>query len=76
VPAGPPADSKNNRIRVIDPAGNVSTFAGNGTAGFVDGNACAAADAELNEPSGVALDAQGRLIVADSGNGRIRVIAR
>ncbi len=68
------ADSFNNVIRKIDPQGNVTTFAGNGTAGFVDGTGGLSGTAEFNGPIGMALDAQGNLIVADLGNNSIRKV--
>lgn len=49
----------------------VSTFAGNGTGGLVNG---AGASAEFSLPSGLNGDAQGNLYVADAGNNAIRVI--
>ncbi|MES2474666.1 MAG: choice-of-anchor Q domain-containing protein [Verrucomicrobiota bacterium] len=66
------ADSKNHRIRAITLAGNVSTFAGLGTAGFTDGVPAAA---RFNLPSGLALASNGTLLVADRANHRIRKIA-
>jgi len=65
------ADSGNHRIRMIDPVGNVTTLAGSGVGGFLDGNA---ATALFNQPNGVELDAAGNLYVADSGNHRIRMV--
>lgn len=65
------ADYGNNVIREITPAGVVSTFAGNTTAGYVDG---AATVAEFNSPAGLAFDKQGNLIVADHNNNMIRKI--
>jgi sugar lactone lactonase YvrE len=65
------ADTYNDRICVIDPAGRVSTLAGGVEPGFADG---AAADARFDTPSGVAVDASGRIYVADTGNGLVRVI--
>jgi len=65
------ADYGNNVIREITPAGMVSTFAGNGTAGYVNG---AATVAEFNSPAGVAVDASGNLFVADHNNNVIRKI--
>lgn len=65
------ADSENNAIRKISPDGVVSTFAGDGTPGFADGQG---KEAKLNAPSGVAVRADGSLVVADYGNHRIRLI--
>ena len=66
------ADTHNHRIRKIDPAGVVSTFAGNGQGGD-DGTATAA---KFNGPTSVAVDSSGNVYVADSGNHRIRKISR
>lgn len=67
------ADSNNNRIRMIATNGVISTVAGNGTAGY-GGDGGPATNAELNDPSGVAVDAVGNLYIADSGNLRIRKV--
>lgn len=64
------ADSKNNRIRKVDPDGTVSTLAGSKN-GFADGAGTAAL---FNYPADVAIDAAGNLYVADLGNNRIRKI--
>lgn len=66
------ADEFNHRIRKITPAGEVSSFAGSGIAGFADG---AAGAARFLYPTGVAVDAVGHVYVADKGNHRIRRIA-
>jgi sugar lactone lactonase YvrE len=68
------ADSWNNRIRRIDNAtGNITTYAGTGTAGFGgDGGPATAAD--LNQPAGLGIDASGNLYIADQLNNRIRMI--
>lgn len=65
------ADTGNNRIRRIGTDGMVSTLAGEGTRGFADGPA---AQARFDAPMGVAVDAAGRVYVADTYNDRIRVI--
>jgi sugar lactone lactonase YvrE len=65
------ADSKNNKIRKITPAGVVSTFAGSGEEGRTDATGTAAS---FNRPFGVALDASGNVYVADYINDKIRKI--
>ncbi len=68
------ADRDDNRVRVVDAAGTITTFAGNGSAGF-SGDGAAAISAQLNAPSALALDAGGNLYVADTGNNRVRRIS-
>jgi hypothetical protein len=65
------ADAGNQQIRKITASGNVTTLAGAGTAGFSDGNGVGAF---FSGPSGVAVDSNNNLYVADGGNHRIRKI--
>jgi sugar lactone lactonase YvrE len=65
------ADTNNNRVRKINPAGTVTTVAGTGGWGSA-GDGGAAASAQLASPRGVAVDGAGNLYIADSGNNRIR----
>ncbi len=70
------ADTGNQRIRKVDAAGNIDTVAGNGTQGF-SGDGGPAVAAQLNAPSGVAVDAEGAyLYIADTGNQRIRKVGQ
>jgi uncharacterized protein (TIGR03437 family) len=68
------ADTTNNRIRKVVPGGNITTFAGNGTAGY-SGDGGAAINAELNHPFGVAVDSTGNVYIVDHGNQLIRKVA-
>lgn len=65
------ADTGNHAIRKVTPQGEVSTLAGDGVAGFADG---VGRQARFDGPMGLAVDAAGRVYVADTWNDRIRVI--
>jgi trimeric autotransporter adhesin len=79
------ADTSGNTIRVVAvsngtfygrpmTAGHIYAVAGNGTAGFA-GDGRLAAQAMLSGPLGVALDGAGNLLIADTVNNRVRVVA-
>lgn len=60
-------------VRKVTPTGVVSALAGTaGTAGWADANGTSA---KFSQPSGIAFDPQGNLVVADSLGQRIRKIA-
>src|SRR5438094_8027898 len=66
------ADRDNHLIRLVDPSGKVTVFAGTGAAGFAEGPATSA---QFNQPYGVALSADERILyVADYLNHAIRAI--
>jgi len=65
------ADAGNHRIRRITPAGSIATVAGTGVKGY-SGDLGSASCARLDYPYGVAVDAQGTLVIADLRNYRIR----
>ncbi len=66
-------DRRNHRIRMVDPAGIISTIGGIGVPGS-GGDGGPAIDAALFEPSGVVVSPAGEIYVADVGNHRIRRI--
>ena len=66
------ADTGNHAIRRVTPDGQVTTLAGDGIAGNLDGPA---GQARFNAPVGVAVDASGHVIVADTYNDSIRAIS-
>ncbi len=79
------ADTFNRRVRVVAhktgtfygqamTAGDIYTVAGDGNFGF-SGDGGPATSAELSLPEGVAVDAAGSLLIADTGNARVRVAA-
>ena len=74
------ADSGNNEIRMITPAGVVTTVAGSTTADHIDGPAVCPATATnctpaaFSNPNALALDSSGNIYVADMGNNVIRMI--
>lgn len=65
------ADALNNRIRKIDTKGVVSTFVGDGAAGREDGEG---RNARFNVPSGMTIDKENSLYVADTFNNLIRKV--
>jgi uncharacterized repeat protein (TIGR01451 family) len=68
------ADSNNNRIREVNLAGIIETVAGNGAAGY-SGDGGVATSASLFYPWGVAVDAAGNVLIADSYNSRLRTVS-
>jgi sugar lactone lactonase YvrE len=66
------ADSYNDRIQRITPDGQVSTVAGQGTPGYADGDRTTAL---FDTPSGIVVANDNSLIVADTGNDRLRRIS-
>jgi trimeric autotransporter adhesin len=69
------ADTFNNRIRKVSAAGIMMTIGGDGTAGF-SGDGRQATLARLSKPLGVAIDSEGNLYIADTGNNRVRMVSR
>ena len=66
------AEDYTNQIRKIAPNGIITTLAGSGNAGYMDGPALSA---QFNIPYGIALDAGGDLFVADVNNGVVRKVS-
>ena len=68
------ADTGNNVVRKVSAAGVITRVAGTGTAGDTgdDGPATAA---QLNDPQGVAVTADGGFLIADAGNQEVRKVA-
>jgi sugar lactone lactonase YvrE len=66
------ADANSNRIRKISSSGLVSTFAGDGSAGYLDAQGTAA---KFNNPIGVAVTTSGTLYISDASNNRVRAIS-
>ncbi len=80
TPAGVAVDGEGNlyiaeqgghTVRKVDRRGIISTVAGTGQPGY-SGDGEAAATARLNAPTGIAVDVSANLIIADTGNHRIR----
>ena len=68
------ADTSNEVVRKVSAGGTISTVAGTGTAGY-SGDGGAARNAWLNGPESVAVDASGTLYIADTFNGRVRLVS-
>jgi sugar lactone lactonase YvrE len=65
------SDATTNIIKKIDVLGNISIFAGSGTATYLDGTGSLAS---FNSPHGLCIDSSNNLYVADTSNNRIRKI--
>ncbi len=80
-------DAGNSRVRVVAEstgtfygqamtAGDIYTVAGDGTCAFSgDGGPALSAEVCPGSPAAVAIDSAGNLVLADSGNSRVRVVA-
>ena len=69
------ADTNNHRVRRIAAAtGTITTVAGDGVEGY-SGDGGLATAAAIDSPDGLAVDAAGDLYVADTHNGRVRVVS-
>jgi uncharacterized protein (TIGR03437 family) len=68
------ADQTNHRVRMVTPAGLISTVAGNGRQGY-SGDGGPATAASLNSPWDVKLDAANNMYIADAGNSVIRKVS-
>jgi sugar lactone lactonase YvrE len=66
------ADTYNDRIRKITADGFVTTVAGSAGPGYRDGPAN---NSQFDTPCGIVIKADGTLIVADTGNGKLRQIS-
>jgi sugar lactone lactonase YvrE len=65
-------DFQNHVVRLLNPLdGSLSVLAGSGCPGYADGKGAAAA---FSSPYGLVVTADQKVVVADSGNGRIRII--
>ena len=67
------ADWSNYRVRKVDTGGTITTVVGTGNGGF-NGDGGPAGSATVFGPVGLALDGQGNLYIADSGNYRVRKV--
>ena len=68
------ADAGNNRVRVVNPLGLISTIAGTGAAGY-SGDGGPAIAAALSSPYQLAFGPTGTLYIADRNNQRVRAVA-
>jgi sugar lactone lactonase YvrE len=67
------SDTYNNRIRMVDSSGNITTVAGTGAAGY-SGDDGAAIAAQLDYPLDVAVDSADNLLILDYGNYAVRKV--
>lgn len=65
------ADALNHRIRLLNPQGKLSTVAGSGAIGFVDGPGLAS---RFHNPYAMTIDKQGRVLIGDDLNHSVRIV--
>lgn len=68
------ADARNHVVRKVDADGIITTVAGTGERGY-SGDGHAAKDAQLNQPTGLAVGADGSLYISDRGNFVVRKVS-
>jgi uncharacterized protein (TIGR03437 family) len=68
------ADTGNHQVRRVSPGALMTTIAGNGECCY-SGDGGLALEARLNQPWGVAVDANGNVFIADPLNNAVRVLA-
>ncbi|WP_052733139.1 NHL domain-containing protein [Hymenobacter terrenus] len=70
------ADQSNHRVRKVSAAtGVITTLAGAGGTGGFSGDGGPATGAMLDEPTGVAVDGNGNIYIADQSNNRVRKVS-
>ena len=69
------ADAGNNVVRRIATNGSITTYAGNGSAGY-SGDGGPASQSQLNSPWGIAVDDKGNLYIADTYNSAVRLVSK
>jgi sugar lactone lactonase YvrE len=67
------ADSLNNRVRRVSPNGTITTYAGSNSTSLGDGGP--ATSARLHSPTGLAIDRQGNLYIAEYNGARVRRVS-
>src|SRR5215468_8836527 len=70
------ADTGNNRVRMVNPQGVISTFAGNGNAGVPGfwGDGGLATDALIHSPVAIATDKNGNVYIVASADNTVRIV--
>jgi sugar lactone lactonase YvrE len=67
------SDGTTNSVREVTPDGIIHTFAGTGAAAY-NGDGIPASRANVNDPTGLAIDASGDVFFTDTGDHRVREV--